>query len=194
MSLPSHHHTVLTCPLCGHDHALIPLARGERAKCVRCDALMASHPRGGPHTAPALALTGLLLAIPAAALPFLTVDKFGNVRSGSFVSSLEGLRDYDMSLLALWVLICGALTPLFLLAALVISRWQPERARQFGHALAHWSMPEVYVLGVLVALTRLGSIVDVEINAGFWCYVGMSVALLLAWRAFRLENLDVRTA
>ena len=73
------------------------------------------------------------------------------------------------------------------LTALIFSRRAPERTHRIGHALAHWAMPEVYVLGTLVALTRLGSLVEVEINAGFWSYVAMSIALLLAWRAFRLQ-------
>lgn len=183
----SSNHSVFTCRLCGHDHDAVSLARGERAQCVRCNAVLARASLFGPQAAPALAVTGLLFAVPALLLPFMTVDKFGNVRTGSFVSGLAGLRDYDMPLLSLWVLICGGLTPLLLLAALAISKWDLLRARRIGHALAHWAMPEVYVLGVLVALTRLGSLVEVEINAGFWCYTGMSVALLLAWRAFRLQ-------
>lgn len=179
--------TTLTCPLCTQEHALIPLASGETAKCVRCNTQLATASRFGVNAPVAFALTGLVFAVPAAFLPFMTVEKFGNVRSGNFLTSVSRLDDQGMPLLAIWVLVCGGLTPLFLLCALAFSRGASERTHRLGHVLAHWAMPEVYVLGTLVALTRLGSLVEVEINAGFWSYVATSIALLLSWRAFRLQ-------
>jgi paraquat-inducible protein A len=49
-------------------------------------------------------------------------------------------------------------------------------------------MPEVQVLAVLVALTKLGHVVDVTIGWGFWCYAAMSVALLFAWRGVDVDS------
>jgi paraquat-inducible protein A len=180
------HHT-LTCGLCGQPHTGVALAAGETARCVRCDGLLASAPRGGRHTPAALAWAGLALAVPAGLLPFITVEKLGNLRTGDFLGSVSGLADRGMPVLALWVLVCGGLAPLLLLGALLMGHRHPEETRRMGHALAHWAMPEVFVLAVFVSLTRLGSIVSAEINAGFVCYAAMALALLLAWRAFRLQ-------
>lgn len=190
MSLPTDR--VFTCRLCGQRHHSVALSARETARCVRCAARLATAPRHGPHTPFAFALAGVIFAVPAALLPFITVEKFGNVRVGDFLSSVRRLHEHDMSLLAVWVLACGGLAPLVLLVALLFSHHHAGRVRRAGETLSHWSMPEVYVLGVFIALTRLGSIVEVELNAGFWCYAAMSLALLSAWHAFRLQPPEIR--
>src|SRR4051794_6723096 len=107
-----------TCPLCGQTHSPIPLAPGERALCCRCDTVIAQGPRFGRDAALVFALTGLILAIPTFFLPFITVGKFGQERGGLIFTGVDGLWDNGMRLLAIWVLLCGAVVPIVLLAIL----------------------------------------------------------------------------
>jgi paraquat-inducible protein A len=141
-------------------------------------------------------LTGLILAIPALFLPFITAGKFGQERGGLLFSGVEGLWHHRMHLLSVWVLLCGTMAPMALLVLLSVvfsplSRKWPQRSSQFliraAHAVAYWAIPEVQVLAVLVALMRLGSVVNVTIGSGFWFYSAMSVSLLCAWRSFLLS-------
>ena len=186
----------LTCPLCGQDHQLIALAPGERALCRRCDTVLTQRSRVGPDAALVFTLTGLLLAAPAFFFPFITAGKFGQQRGGVLFTGVEGLWDNGMPFLAIWVLLCGAVVPIVLLgilaAGLLRSRlgWSngpSELLSQAAHALSYWAIPEVHVLAVLVSLIKLGSVVNVTIGVGFWCYIGMSISLLLAWRNFMLK-------
>jgi len=187
----------LVCRLCGHEHQPVRLAPGERALCVRCDAVLESRARLGPDAALAFTVTGLILALPAALLPFVTVGKLGREHVGLLFTGVEGLWERGLHLLAVWVLLCGGLVPaalLLTLAALLFPvrlGWRPEKVpwlSHAAHALGHWAMPEVQVLAVLVALIKLGNLVNVTIGPGFWCYVAMSLALLFAWRGFDLES------
>ena len=98
-----------------------------------------------------------------------------------------------MRLLATWVFLCGMLAPALLLAALIGLLTPPKLNRPIAgvrlqwrtvHALEHWAMPEVHVLAALIALIKLGSIVNVTIGAGFWCYGALSLTILFAWRNF----------
>lgn len=183
----------LICPLCGYDHQAIHLAPGERALCVRCDAVMARGTRSGRDAPLVFALTGLILAVPASFLPFITAGKFGQERGGLLFTSVEGLWNHDMRLLAVWVLLCGTVVPIALLGILAAvllparigwSQTSSEFLSRAAHALGYWAIPEVQVLAVLVALMKLGSLVTVTIGVGFWCYASMSLSLLLAWRSF----------
>jgi paraquat-inducible protein A len=188
---------LLICRHCGHQHQAVPLEPGEQALCVRCDTVLAKQPRLGPDAALAFTLAGFVLAFPATLLPFVTAGKLGQAHTGLLLTSVRGLWDHDMHLLAVWVCLCGALVPLALLVTLTGLLLPPRLGRvplhskglsQTAHALGHWAMPEVQVLAVLVALIKLGSLVDVTIGAGFWCYCALSVALLFAWRSFDVES------
>jgi paraquat-inducible protein A len=186
----------LTCPLCGHEHELIPLAPGESALCLRCDTVLARGSWLGRDGTLVFTLTGLILAVPALFLPFITAGKFGQERGGLLFTGVEGLWRHDMRLLAIWVLLCGAIVPILLLtvlAALLLparlgwTQLRSEFLSNTARAMGYWAIPEVQVLAVLVALMKLGSLVDVTIGAGFWAYIGMSLSVLIAWRSFTLR-------
>jgi paraquat-inducible protein A len=187
----------LHCRLCGHAHRPVRLAPGERALCVRCNTVLAQGPRLGSDTALAFTITGLILALPAALLPFITAGKAGHEHVGRLFTGAQGLWNHGMPLLAFWVMLCGGLAPAALLIALTALLlparfgWkpvQPQFLTQAAHALGHWAMPEVQVLAVLVALIKLGKLVTVSIGPGFWFYAALSYALLFAWRSFDLES------
>ncbi|MEO5957676.1 MAG: paraquat-inducible protein A [Opitutaceae bacterium] len=182
----------LSCPVCGEEHRRVLLRQGDRALCVRCGALMAKRSIFGSSAAAAFTLTGLLLAVPATLLPFVTVAKFGNAHTGRLLTGVGALWDQDMRMLAIWVLLCGAVVPMLLLATLsallLPSKFGGAAAVQrMAHALEHWAMPEVNVLAVLVSLVKLRSQVEVHIGPAFWCYAAMSAMILLAWRSFAFE-------
>jgi paraquat-inducible protein A len=136
-----------------------------------------------------LTLTGLILTVPAATLPVVTVSRFGSDHSGWLFSGVGALWSQDMPALGVWVLICGSLTPLVLLASLLLPTRLTGRTvalarfNRIALAVAEWSMPEVQVLAILVAVAKIGSLVHITLGAGFWCYLGMSLALLCAWSA-----------
>lgn len=186
----------LSCPLCGQPHRPVWLAPGERAHCVRCDHTLARGSRSEhAHSARAFALAGLLLAAPALTLPFVTVGKLGNVISGTVVTSVVAFWRADFRVLSVWILLCGAIAPLVLLGLLATVVSSPRgsassRGAQVAHrvvsTLKIWTMPEVQLLAVLVAFIKLGSLVEVAIGPGLWCYAGMTLASLFAWRSYAL--------
>jgi paraquat-inducible protein A len=177
-------------------HQPIALQPGQRALCVRCDTVLARGSRFGPDATLVFTITGLILAFPALLLPFITAGKFGQARGGLLFTAVEGLWSNNMPVLGIWVLLCGAVVPILLLVILAGGLLPPRLGydqppnpflSSTAHALSYWAIPEVQVLAVLVALMKLGSLVNVTIGFGFWAYVGMSLSLLLAWRNFSLN-------
>jgi paraquat-inducible protein A len=190
---------LFTCRLCGFEHAPMRLARRRRALCIRCGATLARRSLLGPEAATAFAATGAILLIPSLLLPFATVSRVGPSRATSLLEGAGALWDHDMPALAGWVILCGLLAPALLLLGLLgamingdSSRSETSGWSKLVHTIEAWSMPEVYVLSVLVALVRVHVLADVAIGAGFWCYAAMSVLLMMAWRNFTLEPRPVR--
>ncbi len=183
----------MTCRLCGQRHRSVRLEPGERALCVRCGAALARGSRLGSDSALAFSITGMIAAVPAALLPFVRAGKLGDERISRLFTGVGSLWDGGMRSLAILVLVCGGLMPLAFLASLaalhISARPGPDRRRVFQAArvLERWAIPEVQVLAVLVALMKLGSVVDVTVGPGFWFYCAMALSLLVAERSFNLE-------
>jgi paraquat-inducible protein A len=188
----------LACHLCGQVHRPVALSPGETASCTRCAAVLDRKRRLGSDAALAFAVTGLILAIPACFLPFISAGKLGADRVSVLYTGVGALWDQGMRAVAMLVLLCGAVLPVALLAILAIILAPPGISQRIGNRtllsrtariLQNWAIPEVQVLAVLVALLKLGSLVTVSIGPGFWCYCAMAFSLLLALRNFDLDAL-----
>jgi paraquat-inducible protein A len=187
--------TQLVCPVCAQSHAPIKLERGQNARCARCGTLMARRSFWGLDAPLALALTALILAVPAALMPFVTLARFGNVRISHLLSGSEQLWRFHMSSLSIWVLFCGVVAPLLEITflALILTWWRRDAADhsnpwvKAAHQLQHWAMPEIHVLAVLVSFFKIGSMAQTTTGPGFYCYAAAALAMLAAWQTYTLE-------
>jgi len=186
----------LVCRECGYEHTTVSLAPGDRALCVRCNSVLVKKSWFGHDATLAFTITGLLLILPSILLPFVTVSKLGNEHTSLLFTGVRVLWGDGLHLLAVWVLVCGGLAPIFLLlclSGLLMPQrfgWKPIEAPRLlwtSRAVAQWALPEVQVLAVLVALAKLGHVVQVKMGAGFWCYAALAVTTTLAWRDFELN-------
>lgn len=191
---------VLVCRYCGQVHRHVPLRARQRALCLRCHSLLAV---GSARTGSTMAwaLTGLALLPPALMLPFASINKVGHERVQHLFGGVHALWQHGLSVLSSWVLICGVVAPALLLitiAALsargLLDGPTTRGARKLAAAMEHWAMPEVQVLAILIAMTKLGTLVHVQLGAGFWCYGAMALALLVSWRKFDLQPAAHREA
>jgi paraquat-inducible protein A len=160
---------------------------------VRCGTVLARRGLFGREATLAYTLTGLILIAPSLVLPFATVSKLGAVHVSRLFTGIVALWQDGRILLAVWAAICGLVASVLLLSLLAVLQLQARRAAsstgretltRIATLLEPWSIPEVNILAVLVAFIKLGSVVDVTIGPGLWCYAGLSLATLLAWRSF----------
>ncbi len=175
--MPHASDSLVECHDCGFFYNVPPLSIGSVARCVRCNAVL-RRIRQNPFLFPsALAISGLLLFAIIGLTPFMSVDVFGRSDSASFVTGAVALDHYGMWELAFLVAFTTIIAPLgtlgctvAVLAGLRIAH-PPRLLTQLyrlGRRLRTWSMIEVYLLGVLVAYTKLGDLASVQIGGAVY--------------------------
>lgn len=142
----------------------------------------------------ALSATALIFYIAGLSLPLATAAKFGEKHEGFLLSGVASLWESGNWHLAILVAVCGAAAPIVLTGSLCVllfaarARQPRPELRRWLHLAARveqWSMPEVHMLGVIVAFTKLSALVATEPGPGLWCYGLAAFFTLAAWR-----NLD----
>jgi paraquat-inducible protein A len=168
---------VIVCPSCDLAHRAGTAPAAERTRCARCRALLQRPETGSIDTAIALAFSALVLFVLSNAYPLVIIQSNGSTRATTLVGAALGLYRQDHVGLASLVFITTVVGPfvqivslLYLLIPLRRKRQAPGQDRIF-RLLAQvrpWTFIEVFMLGALVALVRLGGYARVVPGVALW--------------------------
>jgi paraquat-inducible protein A len=186
---------VLCCPTCGLTLRVEPLSRGQRAECPRCGSTVSDGPHGSLHLTAAFALAALILYVPANLYPILRMHMYGAYNESTVWDGVVGLAQHNQWLVAVIVFMASLFIPVLKLLGLlylVLSTWlgfggrMRERTRiyRFIDVIGPWSMLDVFLLAVLVALVKLGSIATVMPGPGLVAFSLVVVLNMLATQCF----------
>jgi paraquat-inducible protein A len=158
--------------------------RRGRPRCPRCtDVLHRRKPESLQRTW-AFLIAAAVCYLPANLYPIMSVTSLGQTQSDTILSGVLFLLHHGMWPLAVIVFTASIFVPLLKLLSLLFlllsvhvrSGWRPrERTRLYRitEAIGRWSMVDVYVVTILVALVHLGNLASIEARAGavFFCAV-----------------------
>jgi len=179
------------CDLLVTVDALLP---GERASCPRCGHLLTENTRDGLTRSLAFAIAAAVLLVMSMSFPFLSLQASGFEQVMTLPRSAYEL--YLDGYLSIAILVMGPIimVPAMMISALVAlligirqgisGRWLVPTGR-FLFFLNPWSMVEVFVIGVLVSLVKIGAMATVVLGISFWAYVVFSICFIST-----LTNID----
>lgn len=186
--------------ICEHCDAVFqrpPLAPGVLARCSRCDAPLYRNRPLDLDVMLALALTALIVLVLANVFPIVTLQVSNTEREATLWGAILATYDTGVAfvalLAALTVFFFPLLQILLYLHVLLPMRWG-LRAAGFRYAMhllramQPWSMVEVFVLGVLVAVVKLAGMAEVTPQLGMWGFALLTVLLTLL-NSFDLHQL-----
>ncbi len=163
--------------------------------CPRCgDILHRRKPMSIQRTW-ALVLAALAFYIPANVYPVMTVTSLGQTQSDTILSGVLFLLEHGMLPLAAILFIASIFVPLLKLLILIFlllsvqfrSRWRPRdrtRLYRITEAIGRWSMVDVYVVTILVALVHLGNLASIQAEAGAVFFCAVVILTMFAAMAF----------
>ncbi len=195
---PSPEDNLIACPECDLLYRKRPLPHGSIARCERCNSVLYRAETLALDRPLALALTALMLLMLANAFPILVVEFSGRREAGTFVSAVEQLWRAGLWPLALLVFVTSILAPFLQIAGLLTvlvlvlaGRVRPWTARLYRYTrlLSPWSMLEIYLLALLVALVKLRDIVELSPGIAFFAF-SLLILVLPATQA-ALERTDI---
>jgi paraquat-inducible protein A len=181
-----------SCHLLCH-HAAPPADNTPR--CPRCHAPLHSRKPGSLERTWALVIAAVILYVPANLLPVTTVTSLGAAQADTILSGVLYFIETGMWPIALVIFIASILVPLLKLAILILLlisvqrrwHWRPrDRARLYRitEAVGRWSMVDIFVVTILVALVHLGMLANIEAEAGAVFFGAVVVITMLAAMSF----------
>jgi paraquat-inducible protein A len=181
-----------------HDCTLLcalPEHGAHGAICPRCDApLHERKPRSLERTW-AFLLAAIVCYLPANLLPIMKITSLGRAQADTIMSGVVYLLLHGMWPLAVVVFTASVFVPMLKLAILLFllfsvhrgSSWRPvDRTRLYRitEAIGRWSMVDIFVVTILVALVRLGNLATVEAQTGAVFFGAVVVLTMLAAESF----------
>jgi len=173
------------------------VSTGKRAEimCPRCGATLHARKPNSIARTWALVIAAYICYIPANLLPMMAVTSFGNTQEDTIMSGviyflLHG--DWPIGLVIFVASVVVPLAKLFTLTYLLISvqrksQWRPrDRARLYRmtEAVGRWSMTDIYVVTILVALVSLGNLATIEARLGAIFFGGVVIITIFAAMSF----------
>lgn len=144
-----------------------------------------------------MALTSLILFVPANFLPILSLSIFGQHQSETILQSVLSLYDGGLAIVAAIVLIFAVLVPglqILLLTYITASLQLRSCGRHLRKALnlyqtLHgWGMLEIYLIGTLIAVIKLKDIANLEPGLGLYCLAGLILSITLTNNMFDTQQ------
>lgn len=157
--------TLIACHQCDLVHQLPSLSGRVTVRCTRCRAVLVRAKPNSIDRTLALLLAGLILFSVACSFPFLELRSGGAVQETALLTGVKTLYLQGMPGLSVLVLMTCILIPLaqmlgllYVLVPLKYDRTAPFASRVFRwqRSLQPWGMMEVFMLGILIALVKLG--------------------------------------
>ena len=171
------------------------LTNKQQLNCRCCGAKLESRYHQSVNRCWALTISATLLLIPANVLPIMTVKSFGQGEPDTIMSGIISLFQHGLYPIGLIVFMASIMVPFLKIIGLILlmlsvqgylDMGRRERTRMFRivEFFGKWSMLDVFVVSLLVALVEIGDIATVDAGLGVTAFCAMVILTMFAANSF----------
>lgn len=176
---------ISSCHVCG----LLDYAHSS--ECSRCHAALHIRKHESVQRTWALLIASALLYIPAMLYPVSTVSVLGSVQQSTLMGSVIHFLQGSSWPIGIVIFLASVAVPLFKiigLGYLLISvqiksrehRLQRTRLYRAIELVGRWSMIDVFVIAILVALVQVGIFINIIPGIGIMAFTGVVILTMFA--------------
>lgn len=170
-------------------------APGQAASCPRCGATLHLRKPNSIMRTCSFLIAASIFYIPANVLPITITTSLGSRQSDTIMSGVIYFFLHGSPEIALVIFTASIFIPILKLTALAFlivsvqrkSGWRPRDRTQLYRiveAIGRWSMVDIYVVTILVALVKLGVFADIEAGPAAVYFAAVVVISMLAAQSF----------
>ena len=180
------------CEGCGLLQRVPALRPGESCLCGRCGQRLCYAVANSIDRSLALTVGALVLLVIANAFLFMVFEFKGRSEANRILTGVLGLWREGFPSLSLLIAFTSVVAPAAHLTGMLFVLVPVRLGRSPGYlgplfrwldALRPWSMLEVYLLGVFVAIVKLGQLASIELDLAFYAFVALILVSTASYQA-----------
>ncbi len=196
MSIPSAASAGLVrCGGCELVSRIRPIPAGAEARCSRCGSVVASRKPYSIQRTWALVIGAFILYIPANLYPVMYVGRLGKSEGDTILSGVQSMFAAGWWAVGSLIFVASITVPFLKLSFLTIllssvhfRRQLFARQRTYVYKIVEyigrWSMLDMFVVSLTVALIQLGVVAEVQPGPGATWFAGVVILTMLAAMSF----------
>ncbi|WP_068546360.1 paraquat-inducible protein A [Thalassotalea crassostreae] len=180
------------CPAC---HLVSQYQQDVNNYCPRCDSKIEQRKNNSLQRCWAWTICSLIAFFPANMYPIMTILYFGKGQPDTILSGIVLLLKFGMYPIAAIVFIASFVVPLAKIIGLLVLLWslrnpskltklQRTKMYRYIEIFGRWSMLDVFVVALLVALVEIGSVVEIIAGPGATAFGVMVILTIFAANCF----------
>ncbi|MBV1882122.1 MAG: paraquat-inducible protein A [Pseudomonadales bacterium] len=185
------------CHLCHklNHHTDHDIPKDYKSICSRCGQEVDYLKKYSLQKTWAYLIAGFILLIPANLFPITSVTELGDKDADTIYSGIVRLIDHQFYFIATLIFIASIIVPVFKITSMIYLlmavhfQWlKGKRQRlflfRFVEFIGRWSMLDIFVMAVLLAMVNMGNIALVEAEIGVTFFAAVVILTMLAAESF----------